>query len=121
MGHAQRVVIALRDVVAFAEPAAADEHTVGSLGESPQNERKVHPPRAHETDYPDFRRILQSGNSSQVSGGVSSPVAQEAQYPRSKVESAAHSGVTPGSIAAAWKAYLPGIAASIWLMISSSV
>jgi hypothetical protein len=80
MHQAQGKVIALGDVVALARPTAADEYPVFSIGKRTEHTCQVNSAGAHDTNNLDIRRILLSGNSSQVRGGITSPIAEEAQY-----------------------------------------
>ena len=89
-GQVQGMIVAVGDVVAFTQPAAADEDTIRSLGEGPQDVRQVHPPRAHQANQSHICRVLQSGNSSQVSRPVYSPVADKADDPGGEHVSSTH-------------------------------
>jgi hypothetical protein len=80
MHHAQGKVIAFGDVLALARPTTADEHPVFSIGKRTEHKCQVDSAGAHDADDLDIGRILLSGNSSQVRGGITSPIAEEAQY-----------------------------------------
>jgi len=66
MGHdfsaqqrvAQGIVITLRNIIAFIQPASADKHTVMSVRKGPEDEFKVHPAGAHNANKPDVASIL---------------------------------------------------------------
>ena len=58
---------------------------VQSLFEGPGHDGRVDPAGAHDANDLDVGRVLQSGNSSQVSGGVPSPRTAECEYLRGKV------------------------------------
>jgi hypothetical protein len=100
--HVQGMVISMRDIIAFIQAAAANEHPVHSIGEGAQDKFQVDSTGTHDAYKPDFSCILQSGNSSHVSRAVSSPVAHKSQYFGLKFKSGAHSFSTPLSVNPAW-------------------
>jgi hypothetical protein len=95
MQRAQRQKVAFGDIMAFSGPAAANDHTVFSIQKSPEDKGQIDPSRAHDTNNLDIRGILLSGNSSQVRGGVSSPIAQKTQESGLELDSCSHSCLLP--------------------------
>ncbi len=112
---AQGVVISLGHVVAFARPAAADDHPVGSLLERAEHEGQIHPTGAHQADDPDLRCVALSGNSRQIRSGIRSPGAEESDDPRRVLESC-HAPTPSCTCLGLWLGALheSDSAASIW-------
>jgi hypothetical protein len=52
------MVIALRDVIAFIQTAAADKYSVNSVRKGPQNKFQADSPGTHHPYYPGFGCIL---------------------------------------------------------------
>jgi hypothetical protein len=71
------MIVTMRDIITFIEAAAANKYSIYSVREGPQNKTHVDSAGTHDANKPDFSRILQSGNSSQVSSAVYSPMAYE--------------------------------------------
>ena len=64
-------------VMAVAGMATANEHPVGALLESGQDEGRVDPSRAHDADDADVRGIAHPGGTRKVGAGVRAPVAKK--------------------------------------------
>jgi hypothetical protein len=65
-------------VMTFTQVSPANQDPVHPLDEGIQNERGIHPARAHYPDNPDIGRVLESGNTRGIRPGVTAPVAKEA-------------------------------------------
>lgn len=65
-------------VIAFAQMSAADKHPVDPLLKGEQDMMRRHTTTAHYPDGANIRRVLQTTDPSQVSSGVRSPGAEEA-------------------------------------------
>jgi hypothetical protein len=89
------MVISMGHIVAFIQMASADKHAIRSLGEGPEYKFQVDSPGAHDANKPHFRGILKSGNSSQVSSAVGSPMADKPDDPWLEFMSCTHSLSTP--------------------------
>jgi len=76
--------IAVRYIITFIQMAGADKYTVHSIGEGSEYMCHVNSPGAHHSEKSHIGCILQSGNSSQVSSAVCSPIACKTQYFRLK-------------------------------------
>jgi hypothetical protein len=76
--------VAVGNVVALTQMAADDEDPVGTSREGAEYMGQVESARAHGADKPYIGGILQSGNSSQVSSPVASPMADKTYYFRFK-------------------------------------
>jgi len=88
--HVECMVIAMGHIIALIQPAAADKHAVFPVKEGLEYKFRVDSAGTHDANQPDLRCILQSGNSSQVSSPVCSPVTYKAQYPGFEFDSCAH-------------------------------
>src|SRR3972149_10547644 len=109
--------------MAFTGPAAAHEHAVESVRESPQDKFQIDSAGAHQPDDPYVRGILITRNSGEVRSRVATPVAQETYNLR--LELVRHAALTPQAVISACS--MSGAssrgrnAASIWAKISSLV
>ena len=92
------MVIAMGDIVAFIQAAAANKNAISAFGEGPEDKFQVDSSGTHNANEPDIRRILQSGNSSQVSGAVCSPMAYKTNDCGSEQRACTH-------VYLAWKCY----------------
>ena len=79
---AQCIVISMRNVVALIESAPAYQYAILTISEGSEYEFQVDSTRAHNADEPDFRCILQPGNSGRIRCTVPSPMAYEPDYAR---------------------------------------
>jgi hypothetical protein len=65
-------------VITFAQASAADEHTIHPALKGQKNVVRRNPTTAHHPNGTNIRRVLQTTDPSQVSSGICSPGAQEA-------------------------------------------
>ena len=78
------------DIIALIQTATTDEYAILSIQECPENKLQIDSPGTHDADQPDFTCILQSGNSSQVSSSICSPMAHKTENLWCKLKPVAH-------------------------------
>jgi hypothetical protein len=69
--------ISMSNIITFIKMTTDDEHPVCPIRESPEYIRQVKSAGAHYANKPYIGGVLQSGNSSQVSSTVASPMADK--------------------------------------------
>lgn len=65
--------------MAFAKMSAAGKDAVRSVDKTFHKENRVDAARAHHPDDPHVSRILKTGHTGSISGGIATPVAEETQ------------------------------------------